>query len=87
MQETATGVAALRRAHPASDLCGLPLRPALDIGRLGALQKALSALRHRSREELHEQGPAAIETNRELIDLVASCGHSADKKSIVSGSP
>jgi len=52
-----------------------------------ARKKALSALRHRSREELHEQGPAAIETNRELIDLVASCGHSADKKSIVSGSP
>ena len=34
-----------------------------------ARNKALSALRHRSREELHEQGPAAIK-NRQKIEIL-----------------
>jgi RNA polymerase sigma-70 factor, ECF subfamily len=34
-----------------------------------ARNKALSALRHRSREELHEQGPAAIE-NRQKTEIL-----------------
>jgi RNA polymerase sigma-70 factor, ECF subfamily len=36
-----------------------------------ARNKALSALRHRSREELHEQGPASIE-NRQKTEILLS---------------
>jgi RNA polymerase sigma-70 factor, ECF subfamily len=52
-----------------------------------ARKKALSALRHRSREELHEQGPAAIETHRELIDLVYYHQRSIEEVAEIVGVP
>jgi hypothetical protein len=54
---------ALRRLASARKIAG-PIR-GYDL----ASGKALSALRHRSREELHEQGPAAIK-NRQKIEIL-----------------